>query len=148
MDDRSMGTLPPPTPLERIPRKRQSLMPVFLVIGLTLALIGGSAYLMSRQRLSTAPWRIAYPGIEWVRGQDSNTKEGKRFLQAEVRFDQDVLSAADFEPFLGELVKHTKNVYFYYHIRAQNKRGQHVLDGVADQTGRFTITPGPEYEEQ
>ncbi len=148
MDETPMEPLPAPKPLDRIRLPRQSPWPVVIAVGMIVVLVAGVVYLFVKKPARDEPWRIDYPGVAFTSGEDHHVKEGKRYLQAEVKFDQDVVSAADFQNFLAQLVRQTKDTYVYYHIRARNRRGQHVMDGVADRNGQFSLTPGPEYESQ
>ena len=138
---------PLPEPLERMMRRKASPWPLIISLGFLLMLVAGGVFLLFQKTTWDEPWRIPYPGVTWLRGTDSNLKEGKRYLQAEVRFDVEVLSGAEFETFLAALVSKTKATYVYYHIRAQNKRGQYVLDGVVGPNS-FRTYYGPAYDDQ
>ena len=137
---------PAVSPLDRIPRRRESPWPIVITLVLLAFLVVGGV-MQFFHKGQKAPWQIDYPGVTWVRGEDSNLKEGKRYLQAEVRFDVDVLSGAEFETFLAALVSKTKATYVYYHIRGQNARGQHVIDGVIGPDS-FRTFYGPAYDNQ
>ena len=140
------GSLPPA--MSRVRRVRRSRWPLLVALLLLLALLAGSVVSLIRSRTGHEPWRIDYPGVTWTRGTDAGTKEGKRYLQAEVRFDQEIVSANDLEMFLAEVVTQTRDTYYYYHIKALNKRGVHVLDAVADRTGLHSISIPERYSDQ
>jgi len=129
-------------------RVAQSSWPAILALLLLAALLVGTVVMFYASRTRDEPWRIDYPGVTWVMGEDAATPEGKRYLQAEVRFEQDVVSAYDLQDFLAELVDHSKDTYAYYHIKVVNNKGVHVLDGVADRSGKYSITPSDHYEGQ
>ena len=116
---------------------------------LLAAIIVGAVVSLGGSLTRDEPWRIDYPGITWVPpGRDSHTPEGKRYLQANVCFHQEVVSAHDLKLFLAELLRQTEDVYDYYHIRALNSKKVHVLDGVADKTGLHSISITKRYPDQ
>ena len=138
------GAAPPP----RFRRMAQPSWPALAAVLLLVALLVGVVVMFYRSQTGDEPWRIDYPGVTWVMGHDAATQEGKRFLQAEVRFDRDVVSAYDLNDFLAELVDHSKDTYAYYHIKVVNRKGVHVLDAVADHSGKHSISTTEHYEAQ
>jgi hypothetical protein len=148
MSEDSTDTIPTSSATARKRFPKHSVWPAVIAITLLAVAILGSLYTFFRTVKWCEPWRINYPGVSWVRGEDAVTREGKRYLQAEVRFDQDVVSADDLKTFLAELVKQTRTTYEYYHIRVLNKKNVHVLDAVADKSGQHSITPAPGYYDQ
>ena len=146
-EDRDEADVVPSVPdrLRRTPRTRG---PLLVALFLLTALALGSVLSLLRSRTGHEPWRIDYPGVTWTRGYDAGTKEGKRYLQAEVRFDQEVVSAHDLKMFLAALINHSKDTYDYYHIKVLNKRGVHVLDAVADSSGLHSISITKHYPDQ
>jgi hypothetical protein len=138
---------PAVSPLDRIPRRRESPWPVVItLVLLALLVVGGVMQFFYKGQ--KAPWEIDYPGVTWLRGVDNHVQEGKRYLIAEVRFNGDVLSGAEFDTFLAALLRQTGKTYFYYKIVAQNGRGQRVLIGFVDNTGRWRVFEQPEYLRQ
>jgi len=148
MSEDTTDTIPTSSLTARKRFPKRSVWPAVIGFSLTALVIFGILYTFFRTMKWDTPWRIDYPGVEWVRGTDAVMREGKRYLQAEVRFDRDVVSADDLKMFLAELVKQTKTTYEYYHIRAVNRKNVHVLDAVADKSGVHSITPTPAYYEQ
>ncbi len=137
-----------PAAASRFRRARQSRWPLVFVLLLLAAIVVGSVVSLVRSRTGREPWRVDYPGVTWIRGYDANTAEGKRYLQAEVRFEQEIVSAHDVKLFLAALVEHSKGTYEYYHIKVLNGKNVHVLDAVADSSGRHSISITKHYQDQ
>lgn len=143
----SEADLPEPAPYRR--RTTQSRWPlVFVLLLVAIAAVGVTiSFLTEKDR--DEPWRIDYPGIKWVAGDDSYTSDtGKRYLNAIVQFDTDVLSAAQFKDFLAELLRRTDRVYDFFHIKGCNRRKQYVIHGTVRADGTHSIETTSLYEKQ
>jgi hypothetical protein len=139
--------LPPPRTLERLPRRKESPWLMIVGIAFLVLMVGAGLWMFLAKPSADRPYDIKYPGVTWMYGDDSSLKEGKRYLQAAVRFDLEVLSADEFDRFLDTLVSKTDKTYVFYHIRGFNSRGQHIIDGVVGPDSRSTFY-GPDYNEQ
>ena len=147
LEDRDQtGSLP--AAIERFRRAPGSRWALVLALLLLAALLIGSVVSFIYSRTGDEPWRIDYPGVTWIHGEDAYTPEAKRYLQAEVRFEQEVVSAHDVKLFLAALVEHSRESYDYYHIKVVNNKSVHVLDAVADSSGLHSISVTEHYQDQ
>jgi len=137
-----------PAAIERFRRTPGSHWALVLALLLLAALLIGSVVSFIYSRTGEEPWRINYPGVTWIYGEDAYTPEAKRYLQAEVRFEQKVVSAHDVKLFLAALVEHSKDTYDYYHLKVVNSKNVHVLDAVASSSGVHSISVTKHYPDQ
>ncbi|HUV40127.1 MAG TPA: hypothetical protein VMY39_10955, partial [Planctomycetota bacterium] len=94
------------------------------------------------------PWEFDYPGVTWLSGKVDLTEEGRRHLKVTLRFEKPVVFTYDLEAFLDAFLAREKNAYPYYHVKAFNAQGVHVLDAVADDEGKRRILPTEHFGDQ